>query len=266
MARSITSRSGAGPAAAAGTRPGPRSGPHPGTRPGARLDESLLAPLAPFAQATGDEIRDILDRATISRFGEGRTIFEEGAPATQFHLLLDGIVKVLHLTESGEQVTVLHIPSGELFGFAAAIGRDTYPGSAVAAAEAIVLSWPMRLWPEFSGRYAGFSTAAARILGRRMGEMNARIVEMATLQVEQRVARALLRLAGQTGRKTEAGIEIDFPITRQDISDMTGTTLHTVSRLLSAWARDGILESGRKRITVIQPHRLVSLGEAGPPA
>ncbi|MEO5614388.1 MAG: Crp/Fnr family transcriptional regulator, partial [Cypionkella sp.] len=83
--------------------------------------------------------------------------------------------------------------------------------------------------------------------------------EMATKQVEQRIASALLRLITQMGRRVERGIEIDFPITRQNISDMTGSTLHTVSRLLSAWEKDGIVASERKKITVTAPHQLVLL-------
>ena len=82
---------------------------------------------------------------------------------------------------------------------------------------------------------------------------------MATQAVEKRVAAALLRMVNQSGRKTDAGIEIAFPVTRQNVSDMTGTTLHTVSRLLSAWQKDGIVESTRKHIVVTDPHRLVLL-------
>lgn len=84
---------------------------------------------------------------------------------------------------------------------------------------------------------------------------------MSTEQVEQRVAHALLRLLNQTGRKTERGIEIDFPISRQDIAEMTGTTLHTVSRLLSAWEDKGIIVSGRQKVTVSDAHRLMLLAE-----
>lgn len=236
-----------------------------GEIPVPKLDGSLLVHLPPFSRLSQDEIREILDQATSKRIEKGRSVFDEGTAATHFHLLLDGYIRVAHITAEGEQVTVLHIPSGQLFGFAEAVGKRTYPATAIAAAECIVLSWPMRLWSEFSVRYEGFSSETGRTIGNRLGEMNARIVELATLHVEQRVARALLRLIDQTGRKTPQGIEIDFPITRQDISDMTGTTLHTVSRLLSAWQRDNILESERKRITVREPDQLVRLSEASLP-
>jgi CRP-like cAMP-binding protein len=87
------------------------------------------------------------------------------------------------------------------------------------------------------------------------------VIEMSTQQVERRVAHALLRLARQAGRKVEQGVEIDFPISRQDIAEMTGTTLHTVSRTLSAWESQGLIESGRQRVVLRDPHRLFTLAE-----
>lgn len=224
-----------------------------------RLDESLLSHVPPFSKLDKRQIREILDVASVRRLGEGVAVFEEGAPAERFFMLLDGYIRVMRITPAGEQVIALHIPSGQLFGIAKAIGRDTYPATSVTASEAIILSWPMRVWDDFAVRYDGFASETYKTVGQRIGEMNNRIVEMATQQVEQRVANALLRLINQTGRKVEGGIEIDFPITRQDLSEMTATTLHTVSRLLSAWEKQGLVSSKRKRITVTDPHRLVLL-------
>ncbi len=226
-----------------------------------RLDESLLTHLPPFSKLDRRQIRTILDQASSRRFDKDVTVFTEGAPAERFYLLLDGYIRVVRITPTGEQVTALHIPSGQLFGIAQALGRETYPATAITAAESIALSWPMRLWQSFIDEYDGFATETYRTVGARVGEMNTRIVEMATLQVEQRVANALLRLVNQTGRKVEDGIEIDFPITRQDLSELTATTLHTVSRLLSGWEKAGLVRSRRKRITVTDPHALVVLAQ-----
>ncbi|MGI9402332.1 MAG: Crp/Fnr family transcriptional regulator, partial [Rhizobiaceae bacterium] len=82
--------------------------------------------------------------------------------------------------------------------------------------------------------------------------------------VEQRVASAIVKLVNQTGRQTDDGLLIDFPISRQDLSEMTGTTLHTVSRLMSAWEGSGYIKTGRRKITVVEGHKLmlVANGEA----
>ena len=234
----------------------------PGTRKTLpRLDESLLTHLPPFSKLEKRQIRTILDQATSRRYDAGVAIFEEGQAAERFYMLLDGYVRVVRITPTGEQVTALHIPAGQLLGIAKAIGRDTYPATAMTASEAIALSWPMRLWDTFVAEYEGFATETYKTLGHRVGEMNTRIVELATQQVEQRVANALLRLINQTGRKVEGGIEINFPITRQDLSELTATTLHTVSRLLSGWEKQGLVESKRKRIKVCDPHALVVLSQ-----
>ena len=224
-----------------------------------QLDESLLAGLPPFSRLQRGEIREILDQATPKRVETGTEVFHEGHDAERFYLLLDGYIRVVKVTPTGEQIIALHISPGQLFGIAPALSRDTYPATAISVVESIALSWPVRLWADFTARYQGFATESYKTLGERLGEMQSRITELATQAVEQRIATALLRLVNQSGRKTEQGIEIAFPITRLNISEMTGTTLHTVSRLLSAWERDGIVASRRKHIVITDPHRLMLL-------
>ena len=92
-------------------------------------------------------------------------------------------------------------------------------------------------------------------------DTQARVMEMSSEQVEQRIANTLLRLAKQAGRKTDEGIEIDFPISRQEIAEMTGTTLHTVSRTLSSWENQGLVRSGRQKVIVTDPHGLLLVAE-----
>ena len=227
-----------------------------------KLDESLLLPLPLFSKLEKAQVRTILDQATSRRFEAGTAIFHEDALADRFFLLLDGTIRVVKTTPEGEQVTSIHIPAGQLFGIAKALGHSSYPATALAASEALVLSWPATLWDKFVTGYTGFATETYKTVGDRLGELNDRIIEMSTQQVEQRIARALLRLINQSGRQVEQGIEINFPITRKDVSEMTGTTLHTVSRLLSSWEKSGLVTSKRKKIIVCDPHQLTVLGEA----
>lgn len=224
-----------------------------------QIDASLLRPLAPFRRLDAGQIREILDQAHPLLVAAGHEIFAEAAPAERFYLLLDGHVRVERINAEGDRVVQLHIPPGQLFGIASALGRDTYPATAVAATDCLTLWWPLSLFDRFSTRYPGFADAVHRTVGRRFAEMNSRVMELATQHVEQRVACALLRLARQNGRETEAGIEIAFPITRRIISEMTGSTLHTVSRLLSTWEREDILASERRHIWVRDLKRLDAL-------
>ena len=145
-----------------------------------------------------------------------------------------------------------------------AIGLPRYPATATAVDDCVVLVWPSVAWPRLVAKFPALATNTLQTVGSRLQETHTRVVEMSTQQVEQRVAHALLRLAKQSGRKVEHGIEIDFPISRQDIAQMTGTTLHTVSRILSGWEQRGLVESGRQRIVLREPHELFVLAETVP--
>jgi CRP-like cAMP-binding protein len=224
-----------------------------------KLDASLLSDLPPFADIEIQDLNDLLHQAVSVRYEKNSYIFEQGQAVRSFYLLLDGHIRVVKVTPHGEQVIARYISSGELFGIAHALGRDTYPASAVAAVDCVVLSWPDKIWEQTVKRYPSFATNTYATIGARLQEAQDRIVEMATERVEQRVASVIMKLANQTGKKTNDGILIDFPISRQDISEMTGTTLHTVSRLVSAWEQQGVVKSGRQKITVTESDRLLMI-------
>jgi len=126
------------------------------------------------------------------------------------------------------------------------------------------MAWPSAAWPRLVAQHPALAANTLQTVGQRLQEAHTRVIEMTTEEVERRIARALLRLVKQAGRKVESGIEIDFPICRQDVAEMTGTTLHTVSRVLSAWEQQELVESGRQRIVVRDPHRLFGIAERPP--
>ncbi|PHP67820.1 Crp/Fnr family transcriptional regulator [Zhengella mangrovi] len=227
----------------------------------AKLNRSLIADVEIFNGLQDEDLDTVLEPASALRVAKDAAVFEQGGAAERFFLLLDGALRVVQTTREGQQVIARYIAAGSLVGIAPAIGRDTYPASAVAAVDCVLLSWPMSAWPDLTARFPVFAANAYRTVGQRLQETQDRVIELSLAQVEQRVANAVLRLVRQTGRKTEDGIEIDFPVSRQDIADMTGTTLHTVSRLLSAWESQGMVRSGRKRISVTDPHRLMLVSQ-----
>jgi CRP/FNR family transcriptional regulator, nitrogen oxide reductase regulator len=226
-----------------------------------RLDRSLLFGVPAFAGLTGDELDDVLRGATARRYAKGAAVFEQGAAADCFYVLIDGRLKVVQVTPAGHQIVVRFVNPGELFGIAAAIGRHDYPATALAATESVALAWAMADWPRLVERYPAIAGNALRSVGARLQESHTRIREMSTERIERRIAHALLRLAQQAGQRTDAGVAIAFPISRQDIAEMTATTLHTVSRVMSAWEQDGIVEGGRQRVVIRDPHALVQIAE-----
>ncbi|MFL9828273.1 Crp/Fnr family transcriptional regulator [Rhodoplanes sp. SY1] len=227
----------------------------------AAIDPVLVAAVPLFAGMPPKEREALLQEAQPVRYPKGTTVFQQDADAHSFFVLLHGRLRVFKLTQDGQQVVVRFVAPGEVFGVASAIGRTTYPGTAVAVVDSIALQWPSGSWARLVAAHPSLATNTLQTVGGRIQELHTRVVEMSTEQVERRVAHTLLRLAQQAGKKVETGVRIDFPISRQDIAEMTGTTLHTVSRIISAWEDRGLVESGRQKITVREPHQLLLIAD-----
>lgn len=227
----------------------------------AALDRSIVADIPIFAGLDSNDIDEILREARSVRYAKGIAVFDQGAEAHSFFVLLHGHLRVEKTTPQGQQIVVRYVSAGELFGVAQAMALKHYPATAVAVVDSVALSWPSASWPRLVARFPSLATGALQTVGNRLQDAQTRVMEMSSEQVEQRIAHALLRLAKQAGIKVEGGVEIDFPISRQDVAEMTGTTLHTVSRILSAWEQQGLVEGGRQRIVLRDPHQLFGLAE-----
>ena len=228
-----------------------------------KIDRIVVRSLALFEKMADEDLDRLLAHATAWRVSQGDAVFEQGDPAENFFLLLHGRLKVMQVTQDGQQIIVRVVHPGDLFGFAKALQRADYPGTARAATDSVVLGWPTSLWPQFVEQNPRLAVSTMQTIGQRLEEAHTRIREMSTQEVERRVAHAILRLSHHAGRKESDGIRIDFPISRQDIAEMTGTTLHTVSRILSAWESRGLVEGGRQKLLIRDLGGLSALAEGG---
>ena len=229
----------------------------------AKVDSSVVAHLPMFAGFSATDLDSILSEAHSLRVPKNGNVFEQGQDAHSFFVLVHGHIRASKTTPAGEQIVVRYVATGETFGVATAMGLQSYPATATAVDDSVVLAWPSGTWPRLMAQYPALATNTLQTVGAQLQETHTRVVEMSTEQVERRIAHALLRLAKQSGRQVATGVEIDFPISRQDIAQMTGTTLHTVSRTLSAWEAKGLMESNRQRIILREPHKLLTLAEHG---
>ena len=216
----------------------------------AQLDRSLIAGSPTFSGMSPEALDDILAQAAPLRVPKGEAAFRQGEPADRFFLLLHGRLRVTRLNPQGQQMVVRFIAPGDMFGVAMAIKVEAYPGTATAAVNSLAISWPNSVWNGLLARHPGLAVNTMQALGARLQASQERILDLSTQQVEQRIAGAVLQLVQQAGKKSGDGLLIDFPLSRQDLAEMTGATLHTVSRTLSAWEERGLVECGRQRVAV----------------
>ena len=136
------------------------------------------------------------------------------------------------------------------------------PVSAVAVEPSRVLGWPRAVINDLADRHAQLRANLLEEITRHMTDALERVSELTTERVPQRVARTLLRLAEHDGHAIGGAIEIAHPVTRQELADLVGTTLFTVSRLMAAWEQQGLIHSTRSHVTVTKPSALKVLAES----
>lgn len=225
------------------------------------IDRTLIRDMSLFDRLSNDALDDILASAITRRYPAGTAVFQQGQTAESFYVLLHGRLRVSQVTPDGQQVIVRIVNPGDLFGIAKALQRTDYPGTATAAIESLALVWPMSCWDIMLERHPVLAVNAMKTVGSRLMDSHQRVRELATEAVERRVAHTVLRLANQAGRKEPEGIRIDFPVSKQDIAEMAGTTLYTVSRIMTGWETAGIIAGGRQKLLLKDAHRLVLIAD-----
>jgi CRP-like cAMP-binding protein len=217
---------------------------------------------APLFRGLPEEVlQDVAGYFTPRKYDVDEFLFLEGDSATVYFLLLTGKVKILQTSIDGEQVILHLLGPGDIVGALPTLGTGDYPGSAQAIEPLQAGSIQADRFEELLCDYPTICLNLLRFATAKLQETHKRLREMSTERVERRIARTLSRLAAQVGKRVTNGILVDAPLSRQDLAEMTGTTLYTVSRTLKSWERDGIVTTGRKEVVILKPHNLAAIGE-----
>lgn len=225
----------------------------------------LLTRAALFRNIDAELLQAIFEAAYRKKVRAHEYFFHQQEEATTFYLLVEGRARLVQLTPEGHQVTIRYVGPGDGIGIIVALSEVPYPLSAEAVTDCLALAWDRGTTLRFMEESSTLALNGMAMVARRFRDLQRRYQELATERVERRVARTLLRLTRQTGRRVEEGVLLDLPLSRQDVGELTGTTLYTVSRILSRWEQDGLIATGRERIIVCKPHALVSIAEDLPP-
>ncbi|MFH1381739.1 MAG: Crp/Fnr family transcriptional regulator [Chloroflexota bacterium] len=209
-----------------------------------------------FADLTGDELDELAKLATERSFPAGEFIFWEGDVPEWFYIIAEGQVKVVKYSSSGKEFIVAFFSPGEMFGEVAVFENKPYPASAQAESATRVLALNKKDFLSFLAQRPQVALRIIDILSGRLRDAQARLRDLAGERVEQRLARTLLMLSSKLGTS--------LPFTRQEIADMSGTTIETAIRVMSRLKSSGIIRSTRGKTVIVDATKLSILSE-GPP-
>ncbi len=223
----------------------------------ARVDCIQLSPL--FRGLSVPECAEIAKRAREARFDRRQTIFREGDPVRSVTVLASGRVKVTQLSRSGAEVILRVKGIGEVLGGLGAQPSVPHFLTAQTLEPCTVLVWEARKFELLEDQFPALRRNTVRIFAERLRILEERFLEMATEQVAPRLARMLVRLLEQTPYSEQFAVRID--LSREELAQMTGTTLFTVSRLLCDWEQRGMIQTQRKAVVVRNRASLIELAE-----
>lgn len=233
---------------------------------GASAPESSLADRAVlmcasslFAGLTREECLEIASCARARTFARDEILFMQGQPMRNLVLLQAGSVKLTQLSSGGEEVILWMNGKGDTVGVHPDEPSCSHTCSARAMEQCKALTWEYARLQQLLEDYPQIRKNINKILSSRLQELEERFREVATEKVAKRLALTLLRLLSRVGKQHQAGIQVS--LSREELAQMTGTTLFTISRILSKWSEDGFILPRREAVVVCDPGRLGMIGD-----
>jgi CRP/FNR family transcriptional regulator, nitrogen oxide reductase regulator len=206
-----------------------------------------------LAGLTDREQQELLAAGHVRQLQSRDILGHQGEPADLFALVQVGFLKLGKVSPAGVEMLVRFVGPGDCYGAIALVPDSCFPVSATAVQPSRVLVWTRPVITAFAERLPRLKSNIFEEITRRMSGVLTAAQELATERVPQRLAKALLRLAEYGGAPVAEGIHIVHPLTRQELADLTGATLFTVSRLMSEWESRGLLRTGRGSVTIVDP-------------
>lgn len=210
-----------------------------------------------FRHLDSDQQRHLLDQMVEGSFDADDYLFMEGDSADRLHLVTSGRVKMIKHSPEGHETILAIFEAEQIIGEVGVLASGAYPATAQAMEPTTTLSLSWQHYVELVQAHPLLSWSLIEELGRRLQNAHESIRSLAVEKVEQRIARILLRLAAAAGEKREGSVLIAVSLTRQEIADMTGTTVETAIRVMSKLRRLGLVDSEGGFIRILRPHQLV---------
>jgi CRP/FNR family transcriptional regulator, nitrogen oxide reductase regulator len=225
------------------------------------IEAGLLVESELFHELDGDALSASIACASRVNLRRGAELLKQGDAPEHLFLVERGKIKMTVVTPEGSQLTLRFMTAGDIIGCAAVFRGIVYPATATAVEDTRLLCWTAGQINELIRAFPQLASNALAIVGGRAEDFLQRLREATTEKVEQRIARALLRTA--TGKRKPGDGAERVMVSRQELAEIASTSLYTVSRTVSAWARQGIVTAGRGNIAIRNRGRLAAIAGTG---
>lgn len=214
-------------------------------------DDDLLRRLPLFRRLSAQQRSRIAAVARVTAHERGELIFAEGDPSAAFMAIVSGRVKVYKSTPAGKEIILEIFGAGDPLGAVAVYEQVPFMASAVTLedTECLRIEQPafFRLLEQDPELVRGLLSG----LTVRLAELTRRLAELTGARVEVRFARLFLKLGDRIGRANPTGVFVPMPLSRQELADLTGTTIETAIRIMSRWQKEDVVHTEKEGFVIV---------------
>lgn len=222
-----------------------------------------LARVPIFSGLSETELAFLAQRTVPRDFSAGVAVFAEGEPCTGLYVVESGHVRIFKSSPGGrEHVLSIEGPGSSVAELPVFDGGN-FPASVSAIDDATLLFISKQDFQSLCLTHPRVSLKVLRVVGARLRRLVGIIEELSFTTVRHRLAAFLVRLAKTSGQRTASGIEIMLPANNQELASQIGTVRELVSRNLSRFQAEGMLEIDGRNITVTNLKALEAELESG---
>lgn len=217
------------------------------------MDEREVLRTVPiFSELSDEDIGSLAHLALRKRYPKDTVVFFENEEGDFFFTILEGRIKVTILGDDGREVILSVLGPGDFFGEMALLDNEPRSATAIAVEESELLSLHRNDFQSVLNDNRSITSALIRVLSTRLRRANHQISTLALLDVYGRVARVIVDMAREEGKRLRDGRIAFRRATHQEIANRIGTTRETVTRMLKDLERQGLIHVEGKEI-VVQP-------------
>jgi CRP-like cAMP-binding protein len=221
--------------------------------------EELLRTTPIFSWLAPDDRRKIAEVASVRDFSRGEMIFEQESPSDAFYAITAGRVKIFKMMPNGKDLILEVFGPGDPLGAVAAYLGRPFPASASALEATTCVLIPRADFFRLLEAHPSLVRGLLLGLTTRLVELTNRLAELTGGRIEPRFARLFVKLGNEMGRRDRGGVYIPLALSRQELADMTGTTIETCIRIMSRWGKDNIVRTEKDGFVVLGQAELAQI-------
>ena len=221
--------------------------------------DAVLRTTPVFRRLEPEDRRRVAEAARLESYGKGDLIFEQDTAADAFYTIASGRVKIFKMLPTGKDVILEVFGAGDPLGALATYANRPFPASASALDDTVCVVIPRPTFFRLLEEYPSLVRGLLHGFTQRLVELTNRVAELSGTRIEPRFARLFLKLAADMGRPERSGVFIPLVLSRQELADMTGTTIETAIRIMSRWGKQKIVRTEKEGFLVVDRSMLDSI-------